>query len=107
MAGEVSEIVIEGTTVKRHSLITHSTLAAFISRSPETIQSVFQQLLLVCHEEELTGQEIFAIDGVKMPSNVAKEWGGRRDELAYEAKQLRRAAERMLESVQAHCRDLA
>ena len=76
----------------------HSTIAAFISRSSEAIQSVFQEVLLVCDEAGLVGREMFAIDGVKLPSNASKEWSGTHDELAAKAKKLDRAVQRMLKA---------
>lgn len=47
-------------------------IANFISRYPDAIESVFEQVLLVCDQEGLLGNELFAIDGCKMPSNVLK-----------------------------------
>jgi len=76
----------------------HSTIAAFISRSPEAIKGVFQEVLLVCDEAGLIGREHFAIDGVKLPSNASKDWSGRLDELQAKADKLDRAVERMLEA---------
>jgi transposase len=74
----------------------HATIAAFISRSPEAIQAVFREVLLVCDHAGLIGREHFAIDGVKLPSNASKELSGRFDELAAKARKLDRAIERML-----------
>lgn len=74
----------------------HATIAAFISRSSEAIQAVFQEVLLVCDEAGLIGREHFAIDGVKLPSNASKDWSGRLDELEAKADKLDRAIERML-----------
>ena len=74
----------------------HATIAAFISRSPDAIKSVFQEVLLVCDAAGLIGREHFAIDGVKLPSNASKDLSGRLDELAAKAAKLDRAIERML-----------
>jgi len=74
----------------------HATLAAFISRSPEAIQAVFQEVLLVCEQSGLIGREMFAIDGVKLPSNASKERSGRHEELSAKARKLDRAIRRML-----------
>ena len=76
----------------------HATIAAFISRSPEAIQTVFQEVLLVCEQSGLVGREMFAIDGVKLPSNASKEWSGTHDELAAKARKLDRAIRRMLKA---------
>jgi len=53
-----------------------TTIANFVSSYPEEIENLFEQILLVCHEQGLLGNELFAIDGCKMPSNAAKEWSG-------------------------------
>jgi len=42
---------------------------------------VFEQVLLICHVQGLLGNELFAIDGCKLPSNAAKEWSGTFKEL--------------------------
>jgi transposase len=55
-----------------------TTLADFIARLDAEIVSVFRDVLLVCDELGLIGKEMFAIDGVKLPSNAAKEWSGTR-----------------------------
>jgi transposase len=78
----------------------HATIAAFISRSPEAIQTVFREVLLVCEQSGLIGREMFAIDGVKLPSNASKEWSGRHEELAAKSKKLDRAVRRMLKAHQ-------
>ena len=76
----------------------HATIAAFISRSPDAIQSVFREVLLVCDAAGLIGREHFAIDGVKLPSNASKELSGRIEELQAKVKKLDRAIERMLQA---------
>ena len=58
-----------------------TTIAKFVSSYSEEIEDVFDQVLLVCHEEGLLGNELFAIDGCKMPSNASKEWSGTLKEL--------------------------
>jgi transposase len=59
-----------------------TTIADFISGHPNAIESLFEQVLLVCDEQGLLGNELFAIDGCKLPSNAAKEWSGTHKELA-------------------------
>jgi len=59
-----------------------TTIAEFISGHAEAVESLFEQVLLVCDEQGLLGNELFAIDGCKMPSNAAKEWSGKHNELA-------------------------
>jgi transposase len=54
----------------------HSTIAAFVASLKEEITSLFRDMLLVCAEQDLLGGTHFALDGVKLPSNAAKEWSG-------------------------------
>lgn len=58
-----------------------TSIASFISSYPDAIESVFEQVLMVCDEQGLLGNELIAIDGCKMPSNAAKEHSGTFDEL--------------------------
>ena len=51
----------------------HSTVADFISRSPEAIADLFSQIVLICDQLGLIGKDMFAIDGCKLPSNASKE----------------------------------
>jgi len=63
-----------------------STIAGFVSRHGEAIQSLFTQVLVICNREGLIGHEMFAIDGVKLPSNAAKSRSGLREDFEREAK---------------------
>lgn len=74
-----------------------TTIARFIARASESIAEVFQRVLLVCDSQGLIGREMFAIDGVKLPSNASKRHSGTRSELAARAKKMRKAAKAMLE----------
>ena len=65
-----------------HSTPHFTTIAEFISGHSDAVESLFEQVLLVCDEQGLLGNELFAIDGCKMPSNAAKEWSGTHKELA-------------------------
>lgn len=67
-----------------------TTIAAFVSGRRSEIESVFEQVLLVCHEQGLLGNELFAIDGCKMSSNAAKEWSGTFKELEEKRAKLKR-----------------
>jgi len=58
-----------------------TTIASFVSGFPKQIEQLFEQVLLICHEEGLLGNELFAIDGCKMRSDAAKEWSGTFKEL--------------------------
>nr|WP_245800898.1 transposase [Halomonas utahensis] len=67
-----------------------TTLAAFVSNHAEEIEALFEQVLLVCQEQGLLGNELFAIDGCKMASDASKEWSGTFKELGDKRDKLRR-----------------
>ena len=67
-----------------------TTIASFVSSHGEEIEALFEQVLLVCHEQGLLGNELFAIDGCKMSSNAAKEHSGTFKELRDKSAKLRR-----------------
>jgi transposase len=67
-----------------------TTLAAFVSSHPHTIEALFEQILLVCSEQGLLGNELFAIDGCKLPSNAAKQWSGTFKELTEKRDKLKK-----------------
>jgi transposase len=68
-----------------------TTIADFVSSLQAEIVSMFRDVLLVCDELGLIGREMFAVDGVKMPSNASKEWSGTRADFARKAKKMERA----------------
>jgi transposase len=67
-----------------------TTLAKFVSQHANEIEELFEQILLVCHEQGLLGNELFAIDGCKMSSDAAKEWSGTFKELGKKRDKLKR-----------------
>jgi hypothetical protein len=67
-----------------------TTLAKFVSQHADEIEELFEQILLVCHEQGLLGNELFAIDGCKMSSDAAKEWSGTFKELGEKRAKLKR-----------------
>jgi hypothetical protein len=73
-----------------------TTIADFVSSSPDEIARIFRDVLLVCDEAGLLGREMFAIDGLKLPSNASKEWSGKREELQKKAQKIQRAMEHIL-----------
>ena len=62
----------------------------------DDIAHVFGAVLAICLREGLIGREMFAIDGVKLPSNAAKKRSGTRAEFARQADKLEKAAKTML-----------
>lgn len=76
-----------------------TTIASFVSGRCDEMTILFEQVLLVCHEQGLIGNELFAIDGCKLPSNAAKEWSGTFKELSEKRDKLKR---QIKSKIQAH-----
>ena len=74
-----------------------TTIADFVSRSREAIASVFGQVLTLLGNEGLIGRTMFAIDGVKLPSNASKHRSGTRAEFLAQAQKMERAAKALLD----------
>jgi len=79
-----------------------TTIADFVSRSREAIAAVFAQVLTLLDGEGLIGRDMFAIDGVKLPSNASKHRSGTRAEFLAQAQKMERAASTMLQRHQAN-----
>jgi transposase len=75
----------------------HSTIAAFISSMKDEIIAIFRDILLVCMEQELLGGTHFALDGLKLPSNAAKEWSGTFDDLKHKKEKLEAKVRQLLD----------
>ena len=78
-----------------------TTIAAFVSGLGPDIAHVFAAVLAVCDQQGLIGREMFAIDGVKLPSNASKRRSGKRADFERQAEKLEAAAARMLTRHQA------
>jgi transposase len=74
-----------------------TTIANFISTLGEQIAHIFSQVLFICNQQGLIGREMFAIDGVKLPSNASKARSGTRADFERQAGKLETAAKVMLE----------
>ncbi len=74
-------------------------IASFVSSYPAAIESVFEQVLLVCDQQGLIGNELFAIDGCKLPSNASKEHSGTFTELETKRSNIKR---KIRECIQEH-----
>lgn len=72
-------------------------IAKFVRELGEQIQPLFTQVLMVCDRQGLIGRQMFAIDGVKLPSNASKERSGKHAELRHRAERLDKAARKMIE----------
>ncbi len=74
-----------------------TTIARFVSTLSEDIAHVFAAVVAICDSQGLIGREMFAIDGVKLPSNASKHRSGTRADFERHAAKLEAAATTMLE----------
>ncbi len=74
-----------------------TTIAEFVSSLGDDIAHIFSQILFICDRQGLIGREMFAIDGVKLPSNASKAKSGTRADFGRQAAKLETAAKVMLE----------
>ena len=74
----------------------YTTIASFISNMSDVIQPLFLEVLMVCSNAGLIGEEMFAIDGCKLPSNASKDWSGTHADLTKKQQKIDRAVRRML-----------
>jgi transposase len=79
-----------------------TTIANFVSSLGKKITRVFRDVLLVCDEAGLIGREMFAVDGVKLPSNASKEWSGTKADMKKKAEKMERAMEHLLKQHRAN-----
>ncbi|MGH9576988.1 MAG: transposase, partial [Terriglobales bacterium] len=75
-----------------------TTVAKFVRELGEEVSAIFSQVLLICDRQGLIGRQMFAIDGVKLPSNADKRRSGTHAELAHEAQRMEGAVAKMLEA---------
>jgi len=73
-----------------------TTIAHFVSTLGDDIARVFAAVVAICDAEGLIGREMFAIDGVKLPSNASKRRSGTRAEFARQATKLEATVQTML-----------
>jgi transposase len=74
-----------------------ATLAAFVSEMGDLAAKLFAQVLTVCDRQGLIGRELFAIDGVKLPSNASKAKSGTRADYGRQLEKMQAAAAKMLD----------
>jgi transposase len=77
-----------------------TTIAKFVRELGSEVASLFAQVLLTCDSQGLIGRQMFAIDGVKLPSNASKHRSGTHTELAHDAERMEKAVAKMLEAHQ-------
>ena len=83
----------------------HAHIAKFVSSLGEKIKPLFSQVLMTCDAQGLIEREMFAIDGVKLPSNASKERSGTYEELRHRARRLDKAADKIVSQHQAQDKD--
>jgi transposase len=83
----------------------HAHIAKFVANLSSQIKPLFSQVLLTCDAQGLIGREMFAIDGVKLPSNASKERSGTHEELRHRADRLEKAADKIMALHQAQDKD--
>ena len=88
----VTFIALSGDTAPHFT-----TLAAFVSGLGDDVTALFSQVLYLCDKQGLIGRQMFAIDGVKLPSNAAKARSGTRADFDKQAGKLEEAARKMIE----------
>lgn len=71
-------------------------IAKFVRELGDEIKPLFTQVLMTCDRMGLIGKELFAIDGVKLPSNASKERSGTHAELLHRAERLDKAATKII-----------
>src|SRR5664279_2126794 len=74
-----------------------TTIAHFVSTLGEDIAHVFGAVVAICDAEGLISHEMFAIDGVKLPSNASKGRSGTRADIEEQATKLEAMARTIVE----------
>lgn len=77
----------------------YTTIASFVRQLGDDIATIFTAAILICDRQGLIGKQMFAIDGVKLPSNASKARSGTHAELAHQAD---RIEQRIKQMIQAH-----
>lgn len=73
-----------------------TTIADFVSTQGEAIARAFAAVVAICDRQGLIGREMFAIDGVKLPSNASKRRSGTRADFERQAAKLEATAHAIL-----------
>lgn len=76
----------------------YTTIAAFVRGLSDEIAAIFTEVILVCDRQGLIGRQMFAIDGVKLPSNASKARSGTHAELAQQAEAIEKRMKAMLKT---------
>ena len=84
-------------TLSGDSIPHFTTIAAFVRELKNEIANLFTQVLFLCDAQGLIGREMFAIDGVKLPSNASKAKSGTRAEFKRQAQKIEVQVRKMLD----------
>ena len=74
-----------------------TTIAHFVSTLGDDIAHVFAAVVAICDQQGLISHEMFAIDGVKLPSNASKQRSGTRADFEQQATKLEATVRTMVE----------
>ena len=74
-----------------------TTIAHFVSTLGDDIAHVFGAVVAICDQQGLISHEMFAIDGVKLPSNASKQRSGTRTDFEQQATKLEAMARTIVE----------
>ena len=74
-----------------------TTIATFVRELKDEVANLFTQVLFLCDAQGLIGREMFAIDGVKLPSNASKSKSGTRAEFMRQAGKIEAEVRKMLD----------
>lgn len=74
-----------------------TTIADFVSSMHEEIVHIFRHVIQICMELDLIDGSMFALDGVKLPSNASKEWSGTKADLHKKKEKLESAFHSMIQ----------
>jgi transposase len=87
----ITFIALSGDTAPHFTTIAH-----FVSTLGDEIARVFGAVVAICDAEGLIGREMFAIDGVKLPSNASKHRSGARADFERQATKLEASAQQIV-----------
>jgi transposase len=73
-----------------------TTIANFVGQLGEDIAAVFGAVLAICQQQGLIGGALFAIDGVKLPSQASKHKSGTRADFERQATKIEAVAKQLL-----------
>ena len=73
-----------------------TTISCFICERSKELHDIFTKVIMYCNELGLIGGEIFAIDGLRLPSNASRELSGTKEQLNKRLKLYQKMAEKHL-----------